>query len=92
MWVGGKVPKETYNFSLTSFPTLNRKHLLKVYIYTTWYLTWDFFYLVKSYEISEIFGRESRGTELIHLMEVLITDEWVVQKAKMFDFKTCVVI
>lgn len=35
---------------------------------------------------------KAEAQKLIHLMEVLITDEWVVQKAKMFDFKTCVVI
>lgn len=53
--------------------------------YNIWYLTWVFFYSAKSYEISEIFGWENRGTESLNSMQVLIISEWVVQKATVSD-------
>lgn len=59
--------------------------------YNIWYLTWVFFYSAKSYEISEIFGWENRGTESLNSMQVLIISEWVAQKANVSDSQTCAV-
>lgn len=60
--------------------------------YSVWYLTWVFFYSAKSYEISEIFGWENRGTESLNSMQVLIISEWEAQKANVSDCQTCAVI